>query len=186
MLVSPADPDLEALGRLEAAAQAASKWPPGRAAALARGTLSAVDDEVRQLAVDLRHLILRAEAGILKPADRDRLLTSFAAIAAALPEAGVFFDGFAGQIRRLRQRSAVMRRSAERRAERAARALQRVELDAHPDDVGKLRAFSLELLSKRGIPLPTAKRRGRPRRDDDELEPTEAEILAATKPMNAP
>jgi hypothetical protein len=161
----------------------AASWPPGSAAALARGDWpSRAAQPLSELARSLEELVKRGEAGSLAPADRDHVIQIYERLYVSLPEALAFFRTFEPAIRKMKIRSAMMRRAAERRAERAAKKLERIELDVHPDDVEALRTYSIELLKKRGITPPAPKRRGRPPKGED-LAPSEADLAAANSPL---
>lgn len=200
MLFAPADltvvADTALLAEVEVMAAAAAAWPPGAAAPLARADWpTAAPPALVQAARVIDELVRRGGEGKLPHEIRERFLELYSAIEGRLPEASRFFDRHRADVRKMRTRSQMLRRVTEMRAERQAKALMRVGIDVHPDDLETLRKFAADLLAKRGIePVSlkrSARRPGRPRKTPTEsartdVQPAIAETVSVALPAPTP
>ncbi len=143
---------------------AVAAWPPGAAAPLARPDWpTAAPPALSQAARVMDELVRRGGEGKLPHDVRERFLELYSQIEERLPEASRFFDRHRADVRKMRTRSQMLRRVTEMRAERQAKALLRVGIDVHPDDLETLKTFAADLLAKRGIEPVSLKRSPRPR-----------------------
>jgi hypothetical protein len=154
-------------------------WPVGSALGLVRAGVP-VPPDAAQAAALLDELVARDATSALPHDIRERFLLVYDEFRRLLPEATMFFDRHRIGLRKMRARSVMLRRVAERRAERRAKALQKIGIDVHPDDVDVLRAFANELLRKRNIePVALKRARSRSQKAPAPASPTPAPAPAA-------
>jgi hypothetical protein len=199
MLITPADLSILAaetlFEELSVLLTGAKGWPPGFAAPLARPDWSnpaaGTPAQLVQLARLIDELVTRGGAGKLSHELRERFLPIYEQLQIELPEAARFFDRHRADIRKMRARSSMLRRVSEMRADRRAKALIKIGIDVHPDDVAELRAFAAGLLKKRNIKpvVGSGQRRpGRPRKSSLLTQETQTSpvVEQSTPPQAAP
>lgn len=195
--------DQALLERVRAGVAAAAAWPAEVFDALnKRDFIDRLIEmpEVRTFAIAISELTMREER--VEPRVRNALISLVHPLPPSLKPASAFFARLGPELTRLRELDILWRASEEARKHARSNKVARISIVCLEKDVQRVRDFVRqmnreskfdEVVPKRPVGRPpkpgtaAARRREESARAAEEiLEPTEAEIASATKPMNAP